>query len=453
MQANPNPNIVYLREPADERRMPPQDIYAERAIIGGILLDPIALERVADMLPVEAFYIKAHGIIYRAALALRKQEKPYDFMTVASFLADYNQLEAVGGRLAIAELVDETISSANIDQYAELVVDKWRRRQMGELGRKLIELQFDPEPTSEVLNVAERDLTQLMAGNAPRLMETASDILVDTFSEIEQRSLGGVLPGVPCGFYDLDGMMSGGFQRSDLIIAAGRPSMGKTSLVLNIARNVAAQKLPVAIFSLEMSKRQLINRLLSAECEIESSRLTTGRIAQHEWEGLGRAVSAISDLPLQIDDNPVPTVAEMRSHCRRILAHSGALGLVLIDYLQLMGGDGPNRVQELSTITRQLKQMARELNCPIIALSQLSRGVESRTNKRPLMSDLRESGAIEQDSDLIMMLYREEYYEPDTPDRGIAEVNITKHRNGPTGTVKLLFEPQFTRFRNLKGVA
>jgi replicative DNA helicase len=277
-----------------------------------------------------------------------------------------------------------------------------------------------------------------------------ADILIDTFSEIEQRSLGVVLPGVPCGFYDLDAMTQG-FQRSDLIIAAGRPSMGKTSFVLNMARNIAAlQKLPVAIYSLEMSKLQLVYRLLSSEVEMESSRLRTGRIAQNEWEKLGHAISMLSQMPIFIDDTPNISVTEMRSKCRRLQAEQGgALGLILIDYLQLMEGGSDNRVQELSKITRSLKGLARELNAPIIALSQLSRGVESRTNKRPMMSDLRESGSIEQDADLIMMLYREEYYEPDTPDRGIAEVIVTKHRNGPTGTVKLLFEPQFTRFRNL----
>ncbi|MEB3290158.1 MAG: replicative DNA helicase, partial [Leptolyngbya sp.] len=224
-----------------------------------------------------------------------------------------------------------------------------------------------------------------------------------------------------------------------------------TSFVLNIARNIAAlQKLPVAIYSLEMSKLQLVYRLLSSEVEMESSRLRTGRIAQNEWEKLGHAISVLSQMPIFIDDTPNISVTEIRSRCRRLQAEQGgALGLVLIDYLQLMEGGGDNRVQELSKMTRSLKGLARELNVPIIALSQLSRGVESRTNKRPMMSDLRESGAIEQDADLIMMLYREEYYDPDTPDRGIAEVIITKHRNGPTGTVKLLFEPQFTRFRNL----
>ncbi|MEM6518624.1 MAG: replicative DNA helicase, partial [Cyanobacteria bacterium P01_C01_bin.70] len=227
--------------------------------------------------------------------------------------------------------------------------------------------------------------------------------------------------------------------------------MGKTAFVLNIARNIAStQKLPVAIFSLEMSKQQLVYRLLSSELALETSRLRTGRLNPNEWTILGQGINQLSEMPIFIDDTPNISVTEMRSKARRLQAEQGgALGLILIDYLQLMEGSSDNRVQELSKITRSLKGLARELNVPIISLSQLSRGVESRTNKRPMMSDLRESGSIEQDADVIMMLYREEYYDPDTPDRGIAEIIITKHRNGPTGTVKLLFEPQYTRFRNL----
>jgi replicative DNA helicase len=245
-------------------------------------------------------------------------------------------------------------------------------------------------------------------------------------------------------FYDLDAMTQG-LQRSDLIIVAGRPAMGKTSIVLNLAKNVAQlHNLPVCMFSLEMSKEQLTYRLLSMEVGIEAGRLRTGRLQQEEWPLLGQGINTL-------DDKPNSGVLEMRSLCRRLMAEQGKeLGLVVIDYLQLMEGSSPdNRVQEISRITRGLKGMARELNVPVIALSQLSRGVESRTNKRPMLSDLRESGSIEQDADLVLMIYRDEYYNPETPDRGITEVIVTKHRNGPVGTVKLLFEPQFTRFRNL----
>jgi len=432
-------------------RLPPQNVEAEEAILGGILLDPEAIGRVMEILSPEAFYIATHRDIYRAALDLHSRGQPTDLITVTLWLRDHNKLDRVGGQVRLAQLVDRTVSAANIDQYATLVMDKYTRRTLIQAGGEIAQLGYDTTiPLENVLDQAEQKLFGITQVRPQGGLTPTADILIDTFSEIEQRSLGVVLPGVPCGFYDLDAMTQG-FQRSDLIIAAGRPSMGKTSFVLNMARDIAAlQKLPVAIYSLEMSKLQLVYRLLSSEVEMESSRLRTGRIAQNEWEKLGHAISMLSQMPIFIDDTPNISVTEMRSKCRRLQAEQGgALGLILIDYLQLMEGGSDNRVQELSKITRSLKGLARELNAPIIALSQLSRGVESRTNKRPMMSDLRESGSIEQDADLIMMLYREEYYEPDTPDRGIAEVIVTKHRNGPTGTVKLLFEPQFTRFRNL----
>lgn len=437
-------------EPVNDR-LPPQNIEAEEAILGGILLDPEALGRVMEILHPDAFYISAHREIYRAALELNAKGLPTDLLSITAWLKDRDRLEKIGGQNRLAQLVDRTISAANIDQYATLVMDKYTRRRLLHVGGDIIQLGYEANtPLEHILDQAEQKLFGITQDRPQQSLTSTADILIDTFAEIEQRSLGLVMPGVACGFYDLDAMTQG-FQRSDLIIAAGRPSMGKTSFVLNIARNIAAmQKLPVAIFSLEMSKLQLVYRLLSSEVEIESNRLRTGRIAQQEWERLSHSIGMLSEVPVFIDDTPNISVTEMRSKARRLQAEQGgALGLILIDYLQLMEGGGDNRVQELSKITRSLKGLARELNVPIIALSQLSRGVESRTNKRPMMSDLRESGSIEQDADLVMMLYREEYYDPDTPDRGIAEVIVTKHRNGPTGTVKLLFEPQFTRFRNL----
>jgi replicative DNA helicase len=433
-------------------RLPPQNIDAEEAILGGILLDPEAINRVMEILRPEAFYISTHQEIYRAALALQAQGKPTDLMSVASWLHDYNLLEKVGGQSGLAQLVDRTVSAVNIDQYAQLVMDKYLRRQLIQVGTEVTQLGYEVgSPLEKVLDLSEQKIFGITQARPQRSLISTADILTSTFSDIESRSLGLVLPGISCGFYDLDAMTQG-FQRSDLIIAAGRPSMGKTSFVLNIARNIAAfHKLPVAVFSLEMSKEQLVYRLLSSEVQIESGRLRSGRVSQNEWEPLGHSISFLSQLPVFIDDTPNISVTEMRSKARRLQAEQGgALGLILIDYLQLMEGSGSeNRVQELSKVTRALKGLARELNVPVIALSQLSRGVESRTNKRPMMSDLRESGSIEQDADLIIMLYRDEYYNPDTPDRGIAEIIITKHRNGPVGTVKLLFEPQFTRFRNL----
>jgi len=432
-------------------RLPPQNIDAEEAILGGILLDPEAITRVMEILVPEAFYISAYRDIYRTAVTLHTQGRPTDLMSLTTWLRDRDQLEKVGGQSQIAQLVDRTSSAVNIDQYANLVMDKYMRRQLIQVGNEVVQLGYDTETElTKVLDDSEQRIFSITQDRPQNGLASTADILTHTFSDIESHSLGMAAPGIPCGFYDLDAMTQG-FQRSDLIIAAGRPAMGKTSFCLGMAANIASvQKLPVAIFSLEMSKEQLVYRLLSGRVQIESGRLRAGRIHQNEWAPLCHGIDSLSQLPIFIDDTPNISVMEMRSKARRLQAQEGgALGLILVDYLQLMEGSGDNRVQELSKMTRSLKGLARELNVPIIALSQLSRGVESRTNKRPMMSDLRESGAIEQDADLIMMLYREEYYDPDTPDRGIAEVIITKHRNGPTGTIKLLFEPQFTRFRNL----
>lgn len=808
-------------------RVPPQNLEAEEAILGSLLLDPEAISRVVDVLKVDAFYLNAHREIYRTALMLHGQGKPTDLTTMAAWLQDQGKLEQVGGQSKLAQLLDRIISTANVDQYAELVMDKYIRRQLIKVGNQVIAFGYDTkEPLSNILQESEQKIFALTQDRPKGGLTPTAEILTQTFNEIESRSLGTALSGIPCNFYDLDGLTQG-FQRSDLIIVAGRPAMGKclaydseivlsdgsihtigeiyhaqqqaypqpptlltlrhdwrlaltqpsqfiddgikpvfrvvtrlgrsiettlthpfltlggwkplaelkpgckmavprripifgqkrlpeekvkllayligdggltgtspqftnqidldlwgkdshkkfippiifeltqpqislfinrlfatdgwitvlnsgqvqlgyasmseklmrqlqhlllrfgiigslkqkqikykgdyrttwqlditdgrsiqtfidqigifgkekaivqaqktlekksyhtnrdlipveiwsqlaaakgseiwqslakrseiqgssnihvaqraishdrlailsrslqnlelenlansdiywdeivsielvgykqvydltipdthnfvandicvhnTSFVLNIARNIAVlHRLPVCIYSLEMSKEQLVYRLLSSEVGIESGRLRSGRITTEEWSILGQAMGNLSELPIYIDDTPDMTVNEMRSKARRLQSEQGGkLGLVLIDYLQLMEGASPdNRVQELSKITRSLKSMARELNAPVMTLSQLSRGVESRTNKRPMMSDLRESGSIEQDADLIIMLYRDEYYNPDSVDRGLAEVIITKHRNGPVGTVKLLFEPQFTRFRNL----
>jgi len=433
-------------------RVPPQNLEAEEAILGSLLLDPEPISRIVDSLKVEAFYLTAHREIYRTALMLHGQGKPTDLTTMAAWLQDQGKLEQVGGQSKLAQLIDRIISTANVDQYAELVMDKYIRRQLIKVGNQIIALGYDTkESLGKALEQSEQQIFALTQDRPRGGLTATAEILTGTFNEIESRSLGTALSGIPCNFYDLDAITQG-FQRSDLIIVAGRPAMGKTSFVLNIARNIAVlHRLPVCVFSLEMSKEQLVYRLLSSEVGIESGRLRAGRITTEEWSILGQAMGNLSELPIYIDDTPDMTVTEMRSKARRLQSEQGGkLGLVLIDYLQLMEGASPdNRVQELSKITRSLKGMARELNAPVMTLSQLSRGVESRTNKRPMMSDLRESGSIEQDADLIIMLYRDEYYNADSVDRGLAEIIITKHRNGPTGTVKLLFEPQFTRFRNL----
>ncbi len=450
-----NEQVKNFREPKFEAptdSIPPQNLEAEEAILGGILLDPDAISRIADVLQPEAFYLNAHRQIYRTALMLHSQGKPTDLTAMSAWLADTDTLEKIGGNNRLVELVERVTSTASLEQVAKLVMDKFLRRQLIRSGNEVIQLGFDKNlPMEDVLDQAEQKIFAISQEKPSKGLTPTAEILTSTFNEIESRSLGTSVAGIPVNFYDLDAMTQG-LQRSDLIIVAGRPAMGKTSIVLNLAKNVAQlHSLPVCIFSLEMSKEQLTYRLLSMEVGIESGRLRTGRLQQDEWPLLGQGIDTLGQLPIFIDDKPNLGVLEMRSLCRRLMAEQGKeLGLVVIDYLQLMEGTTPdNRVQELSRITRGLKGLAREMKVPVIALSQLSRGVESRTNKRPMLSDLRESGSIEQDADLVLMIYRDEYYNPETPDRGITELIVTKHRNGPVGTIKLLFEPQFTRFRNL----
>ncbi|MEG4213763.1 replicative DNA helicase [Microcoleus sp. Pol14C6] len=383
----------------------PTNIEAEEAILGGILIDPEAISRIAELLRPEFFAITAHQVIYRSALGLFLQGQPTDLMTVTTALTDRNQLEQVGGLTKLAQLVDRTVSAVNIDQYAVLVEDKYQRRKLIEAGNNIVQLGYETAtPLETVLDRAEQEIFSITQERPQQDLVSIGETLNQTFQDLENRNEGLTLPGIPCGFYDLDAM-TGGFQRSDLIIVAARPAMGKTAFCTNIAHHIAAgqQKLPVAVFSLEMSKEQLVQRILSSEAKIESNRLRSGRISQNEWEPISTAIGNLSELPLFIDDTPNITVTEIRSKVRRLQAEQGGtLGLVLLDYLQLMEGTSDNRVQELSRITRSLKGLARELNVPIIALSQLSRGVEARTNKRPMMSDLRESGCLGGDSLVIL---------------------------------------------------
>jgi replicative DNA helicase len=433
--------------------LPPQNVEAEELILGGILLDAEAIARVTDLLKPDAFYLSAHQEIYRAALALHAQGSPTDLMCITAWLQDQSLLDKVGGQGKLTQLVDRTVSAVNVDQYAALIKDKYLRRQLIKAANEVVHGAYDTSKKLElVLDQAEQKIFSVTQDRVRQGLTATEEILASTFAELEQRSLGEVLPGLSCGFYDLDAMTQG-FQRSDLVIVAGRPSMGKTALSVQIARQISEiHRTGVAIFSLEMSKEQLVQRLLASESGIDSNYLRAGRIHESQWEPLSRAIGTLSQLPIYIDDSPNPSVNEIRSSARRLQAERPeGLGLILLDYLQLMGGgDGTEgRVQELSKITRSLKGLARELHVPIIALSQLSRGVEARTNKRPLMSDLRESGAIEQDADLIVLLYRDDYYNPDSPEKGVCELILAKHRNGPVGTVKLLFQPSQTKFFNL----
>ncbi len=442
--------------------LPPQNIEAEEAILGGILIDPEAITRVCDQLRPEFFYVIAHQEIYRACVTLHSQSFPTDLMSVSAWLRDHNLLEKVGGQSKLVRLCDATLSAVNIDYYAQIVAEKFTRRKLSEVGREIVNLsQNNSLPLTQVLDSAEQKIFAVTQSRNLQGLTPAGDILTQAFFDLENRynrmgETGENLPGLSTGFYDLDAMTLG-LQRSDLIIVAGRPSMGKSAFGVELGKKIAENHhLPVAIYSLEMSKEQIVYRLLASQTKkpgkegIDCHKLRSGQIRDDEWATIAMAVSTLSELPIYIDDTANPSINELRSKSRRLqIEKGGKLGLILIDYLQLMEGSGSdNRVQELSKITRSLKSLARELEVPIVALSQLSRGVEARNNKRPMLSDLRESGSIEQDADIVIMLYRDEYYNPDTPDRGIAEIIIAKHRNGPTGTIKLVFDPRYTKFEN-----
>jgi replicative DNA helicase len=448
--------VAALKFSEDRRdRTPPHDGDAERELLGSVLYHPALMDNLGD-LPDEAFYFNIHKLIYRQMVEAHRKGLPADLTRVAQGLTSSGTLEVVGGKHALISLLDECTFLARPDLAMFRILDLWNRRRLGEIGRKLAALQHEAGPWPKVYEQAEamifglaESATQVSGGLKP-----LADVMGELLSEVEEQAQSEELPGISTGFYDIDAMTMGGLQPTDLVIVAGRPAMGKSAFALQMAQFVTSttQK-PVPVYSLEMSDKQLAYRLLSAESKIETSRLRTARIKDEEWEKVSGSIANLSALPMLIDDAFQPTMAHIRSECRKLVARQGELGMVLIDYLQLMDGNdddgGGNRSQALSWLTRSLKMLARELNCPVVVLSQLNRGVEQRANKRPLMSDLKESGGIEQDADLIMMLYREEYYEPDTPDRGIAEVSLVKNRHGATGTVKLLFEPEFTRFRNL----
>ena len=390
---------------AEINNLPPASIEAEEAILGGILFDPEAITRVAELVVKNAFYVKAHQEIYQAALSLNSKGKPTDFISLSTYLSDRDLLEQVGGITKLAQLLNRTVSAVNIDRYANLIMEKYIRRQLITSGHEIVDLGYDNATELEVvLDSAEQKIFRLTQERPQEGLVPIAETLVNTFNTIEELHQNTALPGVPSGYYDLDAMTSG-FSRSDLIIIAGRPSMGKTAFALCVASNIARDsKLPIAVFSLEMSREQLTQRLLSGEARIPSNRLRSGRIAQNEFGQLIDGVEKLSELPIYIDDTANLTVMQMRSQVRRLQAQQkDPLGLVMIDYLQLMeGGDNDNRVQQLSKMTRSLKGLARELNVPIVALSQLSRGVEQRTNKRPMLSDLRESGCLSDDSLITM---------------------------------------------------
>jgi replicative DNA helicase len=438
-------------------KVPPQNLEAEQSILGGILLDNQALNPVLEILDQSDFYSDAHRKIFTAILELNNRNEPADLITLSNVLKDQKKLDQVGGVSYLAALVDNVGSAANIAYYAKIVKEKSILRRLIGTATEIISSSYETATdVDQVLDHAEHAIFDISENKIRPSFSPIREVIKDSFKNIERLYANKeLITGVATGFDKIDEITTG-LQKSDLIIIAGRPSMGKTAFALNIAQYAALEtQIPVAIFSLEMSKEQLSVRMLSAESRVDSQRMRKGFLGETDWPKLTAAAGRLSDAPIYIDDTPAITVIEMKAKARRLKSDAG-LGLIILDYLQLMRGSAyrDSREQEISEISRSLKALAKEISVPVIALSQLNRKVEDRTNRRPMMADLRESGAIEQDADVIAFIYRDEVYNQseDNPEKGIAEIIIGKQRNGPTGTIKLAFQEKFTRFENLATV-
>ncbi|QFG01018.1 replicative DNA helicase [Psychrobacillus glaciei] len=434
-------------------RVPPHNQEAEQSVIGAIFLEPQALITAAEIIMPEDFFRVAHQKIFQTMIRLSDQGKAIDVVTVTEELSAKKELEDVGGISYISEIANAVPTAANIGHYAKIVEEKSILRRLIRVATTIVEDGFTREDEVEALLAeAERKMMEVASRKNAGDFQHIKDVLVETYDNIEKlHSRKGDVTGIPTGFRDLD-RITAGFQRNDLIIVAARPSVGKTAFALNVAQNVATKTDEnVAIFSLEMGAEQLVMRMLCAEGNIDAQVLRTGALTTEDWRKLTMAMGSLSNAGIFIDDTPGIRVNEIRSKCRRLQQEYG-LGMILIDYLQLIQGSGgsqANRQQEVSEISRSLKGLARELKVPVIALSQLSRGVEQRQDKRPMMSDLRESGSIEQDADIVSFLYREDYYDKETENQNMIEIIIAKQRNGPTGTVTLAFVKEFNKFVNI----
>ncbi len=438
--------------------LPPQNLEAERSLLGGVLLDNAVLDQVIDTVRPEDFYRDAHRKIFECMVEMAERGEAIDYLTIEDNLSAKKQLESIGGAGYIAGLTDNVPSLANVATYARIVTDKAVARRLIHASSEILRAGFqESDNLDEYLNNAEQLIFNVVQRRSENKVVPIKDLIRESFDTIEKLyERKDLYTGVPTGFKSLDQKTSG-LQAGDLVILAARPSMGKTSLALNVAQNVAMRsEVPTLFFSLEMSKESLAMRLLCAEARVDYHSLRQGFLGDAEWSRLARAAGLLSDAPLFIDDTPGIRVMEMRARARRLQAELGKngqeLGLLCVDYLQLASPPGrrfDSREREISEISRGLKGLAKEMQVPVLALSQLSRKVESRESKRPQLSDLRESGAIEQDADVIMFIYRDEFYHKDSDDKGVAEVIIGKQRNGPTGTVRLQFSEEYTRFENL----
>jgi replicative DNA helicase len=439
----------------ERARIPPQNTEAEASLLGAILIDPDAIVKVADIVSADDFYEERHRRIFEAVSQLYEKHSPIDVLTLSDQLRATGFLESVGGAAYLTELTNFVPTAAHAEQYAEIVAQKALRRRLIKASQDIVGLGFDEAKNlQELIEEAETRLFEVSQRHVKQDITSLETILSESFDRLDELHKDkGKIRGVPTGFKDMDNILAG-LQRSDLFILAARPSMGKTALALNLAHNVAVKAgMPVLIFSLEMSKEQLVDRMLAMESGVDAWALRTGNLTDADFEKIGHAMGTLSEAQIFIDDTPGITVSDLRTKARRE-AHQRELGLVIVDYLQLMSGGSRytsegNRVQEISEISRGLKGIARELNVPLIALSQLSRSVESRSPQIPQLADLRESGSIEQDADVVAFIYREDYYNPETDRRNITDILIKKHRNGPTGGVELYFEKEKQRFRSL----
>jgi replicative DNA helicase len=444
-----------MTDRSETLKVPPYSVHAEQSVLGGLMLDNQTWDTVADRLHEDDFYRKDHQLIFRAIQLLGEKQSPFDVVTLSEALEQFGWLEDAGGLAYLGTLAKETPSAANIGTYADIVRDRSALRRLIHVGTEIADLAYRPEGREviQLIEEAEQKVFQIAdqrrrGGSGFRPIKTLLSAAIDRIETLFQQE--GHITGTSTGFLDFDEMTSG-LQASDLIIIAGRPSMGKTTFAMNIAEHVAIkEKLPIAVFSMEMPGEQLAMRMMSSLGRIDQHRVRTGKLEDDEWPRMTSAINILTETKLFIDDTPALTPTEVRARARRLTREHGRLGLVVLDYLQLMQcpASGDNRVAEISEISRSLKALAKELNVPVVALSQLNRNLEQRPNKRPVMSDLRDSGSIEQDADLIVFIYRDEVYHPDTADKGKAEIIIAKQRNGPIGHLYLTFLGQYTRFEN-----
>ena len=440
-------------EEIQNMRIPPHSIEAEQSVLGSMIMDHDAVIVASEILIASDFYRPDHAQIFAAIMELYTSANPIDLITIQDKLVQKGVLEQVGGLAYIAELASSVPTSAHIKQYAKIVQEKSTLRKLIKVSSDITAKSFDgDEPLDNIMNFAEKSIFDVLQNKKTEDFTGIDEIVLTSIEKIEEahKSKGGIT-GVETGFIDLD-QRTAGLQPSDLILVAARPSMGKTAFSLNIIQTAGIKnKKSVAVFSLEMSKDQLVSRMLCAEAMIDSQKARTGMLEKDDWERIAQSIPNITNSRIYIDDTPGINVMDMRAKCRRLKMEKG-LDLIMIDYLQLMSGvgDGSSRQQEISDISRSLKALAREMNAPVIALSQLSRACEQRQDHRPMLSDLRESGAIEQDADVVMFLYRDEYYHPDTEKKNVGEVIIAKQRNGPTGTVELVWLGQYTKFANMQ---